>query len=105
MTCRVFCTFQFEAWHSWTEAPARCNYLAARHRHLFHVRAERAVGHADREIEFVEWKRDLEARVVAEAATGANRSCEQWCEWMLAEFQLDRVEVSEDGENGAVCEG
>lgn len=69
------------------------------------MRAELAVSHDDREVEFILLKREIE-RVIA-GVNGAKTelwSCETWARYVLDALQLDRVEVSEDGENGAVVE-
>ncbi len=104
MTRTVFCTFAFEARHCWPDAPAEVAFLRATHRHMFHVRAEAPVTHANRDIEFILLKRALVAVVQAQLATEdtGDWSCEHWAEYLLVqEPRLAAVEVSEDGENGA----
>jgi hypothetical protein len=80
-------------------------FLRERHRHVFHVRGELEVTHTDREVEFILLKRELE-RVIASinGETTLEWSCEHWALYLLGALQLDRVEVSEDGENGAIVE-
>jgi 6-pyruvoyl-tetrahydropterin synthase len=103
---RVYCTFQFEAFHMWPAAPEQVNYLRTPHRHVFHVRAETDVEHNDRDVEFITLKQDLlravRTKIVDAKHVVATWSCEQWAQWMLDTFSLRQVEVSEDGENGAV---
>lgn len=83
------------------------SFLANPHRHIFHFRVQIDVFHNDRDVEFIMFKRELEA-LYAEATLQVDfKSCE-----MLAEDLIDyiskkypgrkiSVEVSEDGENGA----
>ena len=102
----VFCSFEFEAFHQWVAAPDLVAFLRSPHRHMFHVRAEMAVQHNDRDIEFItlrgELVRAVKAKLVDAKAVVGTWSCEQWAQWMVDTFALNRVEVSEDGENGAV---
>ncbi len=70
------------------------------------MRAEKAVTHDDRDVEFILLKRAVEQEIVTigkEEDTGT-WSCERWASELLRRMQLDKVEVSEDGENGAVVE-
>jgi DNA-binding transcriptional regulator/RsmH inhibitor MraZ len=64
------------------------------------------VSHGDRDVEFILLKRTVEAEIVAIGAEEDTEtwSCERWAEELLVRMQLDKVEVSEDGENGAVVE-
>jgi hypothetical protein len=118
MAVRVFSSFRFSALHSWPGAPERVLYLATPHRHLFHVRIEWRVEHDDRDVEFIAAAEDLRAECERQAPHAPSWSCEHWARW-LAEtpaarrrgVEMDRtghapcrVEVSEDGENGAVWE-
>ncbi len=109
---RVFCTFTFEATHHWPGAPPGLpeSYLQNLHRHTFHVRAEACVT-GDREIEFIALRRKVEtfvrnspvARPPGMPPTIGARSCETIAALILTHIEcLDCVEVSEDGENGAV---
>lgn len=115
---RVFCTLQFEGFHRWKEAPAPVLYLRDNHRHIFHVRAEAVVEHGNRQIEFITLKQNVQAIIENTQAQGAitdgsnifphfiaDWSCEHWAQYILQRVMgLRRVEVSEDGENGAVVE-
>lgn len=83
-------------------------FLRQRHRHLFHVRGELPVGHADRHVEFILLKRRLDA-AIAEAKTLRREevetwSCETWAAHLVAAMGFSKCEVSEDGENGAIAE-
>lgn len=111
MNIRIFCTLQFEGWHQWEGAPDTIDgvwigHLRNLHRHLFHVRCEKMVSHTNRDIEFIALKTQVLAAVQSmRHMTEVRRwSCEQWAAHLLNRFKLDRCEVSEDGENGAVAE-
>lgn len=106
MTVRVFCTLQFEAMHRWPEAKGSVDYLAHPHRHVFHVRCEKTVYHQNRAIEFITLKAQARGIVDAKLKAGGTDtwSCEQWATYLLDMLKLNRCEVSEDNENGAVVE-
>ena len=104
---KVFCTFQFEGFHQWIDAPDSCSFLRAQHRHLFHVRVVAEVNHVNRDIEFITFKNTLEKTVKVYNTTYKDNvltwSCEQWCLYIMSLSQsIIEVEVSEDGENGAI---
>jgi hypothetical protein len=84
------------------------SFLANPHRHIFHFRVSIDVFHNDRDIEFIQFKRWLEALY-----SGSNTVLElDWksCEMIADDLYIqiaDRypnrnvvIEVSEDGENG-----
>lgn len=102
----IFCTFQVPGLHQWLGTHS---YLKHPHRHVFHFRVEMSVSELDREVEFIAWKQELEVFVRETILPGY--VVEKACEHMATEL-LDRlekyypmrgykVEVSEDGENGA----
>lgn len=105
--------FQFEGIHCWPEAKAPVAFLSQPHRHIFHVRARMNVEHDDRALEFIIVKQDLLNFVRSNFFKGQDlnlgrMSCEQMAQ-QIAFFIRDKwdrdtieVEVSEDGENGAV---
>ena len=103
---RVFATTRFEGFHRWPQAPDEVGFLRDRHRHIFHVRAEKTVTHDDRDVEFILLKRAVEAEIktLSDEEDMEAWSCERWATELLQRLQLDKVEVSEDGENGAVVE-
>lgn len=108
MTYTVFCTTRFEASHSWPAAPDPVAFLRDPHRHEFHVRVEVRVDHDDRDIEFIMLKREVD-RFIAEDLGEVNFSCEMYADAIKAHVEDEygrpaRVEVSEDGENGAIVE-
>lgn len=109
----VFCTFTVDRLHKWDEAKERkdlgVEFLSNLHRHLFHIKVKISVMHDNRDIEFIALKR----RLLAEAATQWGEvvgSCEMMAEdvisWLktLYPYRNYIVEVSEDGENGAIIE-
>ena len=84
------------------------SFLANPHRHVFHFRVRVKVTHNDRDIEFIQFKRWLESLYSDGVLELNHKSCE-----MIAEDVIDavisryagrevEVEVSEDGENGAI---
>lgn len=104
---QIFVTFQKEGIHRYPDAPEGVEFLKHPHRHIFHFRVDIDVFHNDRDIEFILFKRELEALYSAATLQVDHKSCE-----MLAEDLIDyisqkypgrevSVEVSEDGENGA----
>jgi hypothetical protein len=104
---KIFVTFQKEGIHRYPNAPEGVEFLAHPHRHIFHFRVDIDVFHNDRDIEFILFKRELEALYSAATLQVDYKSCE-----MLAEDLIDyisnkypgrkiAVQVSEDGENGA----
>lgn len=120
---QIFVTFQKEGIHrypaaltdpslnkglggpdSWLDV----SFLGHPHRHIFHFRVTISVMHNDRDIEFIQLKRELENQYKESLLSIDFKSCE-----MLAEDLIDyitskypgrsgQVEVSEDGENGAI---
>ena len=83
-------------------------FLANPHRHIFHFRVSIDVWHNDRDIEFIQFKRWLEALY-----SGANtvlaldyKSCEMIADDLYLQIAARYpnrcviIEVSEDGENG-----
>lgn len=110
----VFVTTSFEGIHYYPNAPEEVSFLAAPHRHIFHVKAQLEVFHDDRELEFIIVKRDLE-QWVRQDEDLHSASCEMLgekiCRYLMTRwpvpfkqvaFRNIKVEVSEDGENGSV---
>lgn len=100
----VFVTTQFEGFHRWKDAPPQYGYLKDWHRHMFHVRLRKKVD-ASRQIEFIELKQKINAYIDTMFKGKEHRfelSCEELAEQLLHYFNAHMVEVSEDGENGAI---
>jgi hypothetical protein len=105
----VFVTCQFEGFHCWPEAPDEFAYLRTIHRHIFHVRLHKEVKHNDRDIEFIELKRQVLDYCLKTYGSGHDQaprwsrfSCEDVAHDLFSMFNATRVEVSEDGENGTI---
>ena len=87
------------------------SFLANSHRHIFHFRVGIDVYHNDRDIEFIQFKRWLDALYSTDAVLSLDyKSCEMIADDLyiqIASRYPDRsvtIEVSEDGENGCVIE-
>jgi len=105
----VWVTAQFDALHYWPEAPDNVAFLRCPHRHVFHVKVSVMVEHDNRDVEFFKLKGDLQAVLSQFVGTTSTLSCEQWCHVIRGQLcftfgysHVLEVEVSEDGENGAV---
>lgn len=98
---------RFEAIHKWPECPFDdVSFLKDSHRHIFHVRAEKVVIHDNRDIEIIKFKRKIEdylRKITSKDKNIGAMSCEQLAEAIMSEFGCSEVEVSEDGENGAIA--
>jgi hypothetical protein len=84
------------------------SFLGFPHRHIFQFQVWISVTHNDRDIEFIQFKRWLE-KLYSEKTLELNfRSCEMIAEDLYAKINARypnravQIEVSEDGENGAV---
>lgn len=106
MIASIVVTLRFEALHQWRDCDIpEVDFLRNKHRHVFHVRAEKAVSHNDRDIEIIRFKRELEQHI--KESCGARKdlgwmSCEDIAEQIMRKFGCSVVEVLEDGENGAI---
>jgi hypothetical protein len=114
---KIFVTFQKEGIHKYPAAltdPALAtgdeydvSFLGYPHRHIFHFKVWIDVEHADREIEFIQFKRWLEGLYAAGTLKLDFKSCEMMSDDlydMIKQKYPSRevwIEVSEDGENGS----
>jgi len=103
----VWVTDTFAALHRWKDAPESVKFLRDYHRHVFHVKLTVRVRGDDREVEFFTLKRNLrDVLNVGYHDKVFDLSCEQVAAQLLIYFQnqyeVQSVEVSEDGENGAL---
>jgi len=105
----VYVTTTFVAFHNWPGAPVKVEFLRHLHRHVFHVRVEVDVSHSDRDVEFFIFKELVDGLCILHFH--GNRligiSCEMiastLANMLAAEgYTMRSVEVSEDGENGAI---
>jgi len=112
---KVWVTFQREGIHCFPAAAndpklADVAFLASPHRHIFHFRVAIDVFHDDRELEFIQFKRWLEALYVNTVLQLDYKSCEMISDDLylqIAQKYPNRdvwIEVSEDGENGSYAE-
>jgi hypothetical protein len=117
---KIWVTFQKEGIHCYPAAatdPALAtgdrfdvSFLATPHRHIFHFRVWIDVLHNDRDIEFIQFKRWLEGLYSGPSSVLQldYKSCEMISDDLYVQIAgryPDRavwIEVSEDGENGAL---
>lgn len=109
---KVFCTLQVEGTHRWPDCPIyEVDYLRDNHRHVFHIKATKAVSHNDRDTEFIVMKHNIIEYLANKYVQFHNThkmhvfgamSCEMIAAELLNTFELVECEVSEDGENGAI---
>ena len=108
ITRKIFVQFQKEGLHRYPDAPEGVEFLRNIHRHMFHFHVSVAVTHNDRDIEFILFKRELEALYSGGTMEVDFKSCEMLAEDLIGYISKAypgrniEVEVSEDGENGAV---
>jgi hypothetical protein len=110
----IFVTFQKEGIHCYPDAPEGVEFLKHPHRHMFHFRVDIEVFHDDRDIEFILFKRELEAQYNRETVGLSKylhldyKSCEMLADDLAVYIMKNypkrdlKIEVSEDGENGSV---
>ncbi len=105
---QIFVTFQKEGIHCYPDAPSGVEFLKYQHRHMFHFRVSIDVTHNDRDIEFILFKRELENLYGSDILSLNSKSCEMLAEELIEYISKEYpnrsiiVEVSEDGENGAI---
>ena len=103
----IYVQSQFVALHKWGQAPEKVSFLQDWHRHVFKVRVDLAVSHDNRDLEFFHVLEDLNQVLDQWRERKVSKSCEMFCDSISEALKskyltLFRVEVSEDGENGAV---
>jgi len=108
----IWVTFQKEGVHSYPAAPDDVSFLRHPHRHIFHFKVKIQVQHNERDIEFIRFKRELENLYTTTNENKTlglnNMSCESIAEELISYLttyypqRVVMVEVSEDGENGAI---
>ena len=115
---KIWVTFQKEGMHRYPAAATDpslatgdeydVSFLANPHRHIFHFRVWIDVVHNDRDIEFIQFKRWLENLYRDNTLQLDYKSCEMMADDLyiqIASRYPNRavwIEVSEDGENGAL---
>lgn len=116
----IWVTFQKEGIHCYPAASSDptlatgdeydVSYLASPHRHIFHFRVSIEVEHSDRAIEFIQFKRWMENLYKGGTLQLDYKSCEMIAEDLYVQIAGKypgrdvKIEVSEDGENGAYME-
>ena len=103
----IYVTFQREGIHKYPDAPEGVEFLKYPHRHMFHFKVMIEVFHNDRDIEFILFKRELEALYDDKTLQLDYKSCEMMSD-DLSKYILDKypgrnltIDISEDGENGS----
>ena len=115
MKYSVVVTFSIEGFHCWPDAKdifPEVAFLSDRHRHMFGFRCYAKVTHTDRDEEFILLNRKLQkllrnyfSKELTNVLEFGPMSCEMIGEWLLEMVpSLDKVEVWEDWENGAIIE-
>ena len=114
----IWVTFRKEGMHKYPAAltdPALAtgdeydvSFLGYPHRHIFHFKVWISVEHSDRAIEFIQFKRWLENLYNQGTLQLDYKSCEMMAENLYEQIAAKYpgrevwIEVSEDGENGAL---
>lgn len=116
----IWVTFQKEGIHKYPAAledPALAtgdeydvSFLGYPHRHKFHFRVAIKVTHNDRDIEFIQFQRWLENLYKEDVIQLDYKSCEMMSDDLFDQISAKypgrdvKIEISEDGENGATIE-
>ena len=90
--------------HRYPTAPQFCLYLAAKHRHVFVIRASFRVEHNNRQLEINQQQNEIKTYLLdkyGEPCKFGDMSCEDIAEELLTRFHASRVQVLEDGYGGA----
>lgn len=86
------------------------SFLGFPHRHIFHFYVTLGVTHNDRDVEFIQFKRELERLFTKNVVHLDYQSCEMVAENLINYIEEHypnrgvRVEVYEDDENGAILD-
>lgn len=102
-------TTQFEGYHCWPDAPPEVGFLRDMHRHMFHVTVWISQEHNNRDVEYILFKQKVNT-LCTKLPHAVDASCEMMAQWIVRELEAIypsrhlKVEVTEDGENGALFE-
>ena len=112
---KIWVTWQREGIHKYPAAltdPALADvqFLGYPHRHMFHFRVWIDVFHNDRDLEFIQFKRWCESLYNSDNSVLSldHKSCEMIADDLYIQIatrypgRVVHIEVSEDGENGAL---
>ena len=86
------------------------SFVGYPHRHIFHFYVTLSVTHNDRDVEFIQFKRELERLFTKNVLHLDYQSCEMIAENLINYIEEHypnrgvRVEVYEDNENGAILD-
>ena len=114
----IYVTFQREGIHKYpaaltdpklaTGGDDDVSFLGYPHRHMFHFKVSLEVFHDDRDVEFIQFKRELEALYNNNVMQLDYKSCEMMAQDLAKYIQTKYsnrkliIDISEDGENGCV---
>lgn len=101
-------TIQKEGFHYWEDAPKEVAFLRNKHRHIFSITVYIQQQHNERDVEFFILKHWLEKNILPidgpeSCETIATRIKKQ-VEYFFINKRKIKVQVMEDGENGALIE-
>ena len=109
----IYVTFQQEGIHKYPAALtdpklAEVSFLGHPHRHMFHFKVHLEVFHDDRDVEFILFKRELQALYNHGIMNIDYMSCEMLAQELAKYIQTKypnrrlKIDISEDGENRCV---
>ena len=105
MRTSIVVSLRVEGIHCWPDCDiAEVSFLRDPHRHVFHIKAKKPVTHADRDIEIIMLKREIQtflSHTFGPTCNFESMSCEHIAQKLVRVFELSYCEVLEDGENGA----
>ena len=114
---QIWITWQREGIHKYPAAltdPALADvqFIGYPHRHIFHFRVWIDVFHNDRDLEFIQFKRWCESLYSSDNSVLSldHKSCEMMADDLYIQIagrypgRVVHIEVSEDGENGALIQ-
>lgn len=109
---KIVVRFQVDGTHYWKDCPIEeVKFLRDNHHHTFFFECTKSVSHDDRDIELIQFKRDLQQFLIhqfydneARCLVFGGMSCEMIAKKLCLEFNLDQCSVFEDNIVGAICE-
>jgi len=98
----IIVSLQYEAVHCWPGCSIEeVSFLRYPHRHLFYITLEKEVGHSDRDVEIICFKRKVYEYLDKKYSHDfESLSCEMVSQELLTKFDCLSVMVLEDNENG-----
>lgn len=109
-SCSLYVQFQVPGIHCWLDAPIQLHFVQQPHRHVFRFKVTYDVVGLDRDLEFFELQTCLQRSVLElyeqdeHVVNFLCDSCETIAYRLLQRLPsfVKSIEVSEDGENGAI---